>query len=62
MWTVARGHMFTRKLISTAGEEGVPLSTGLATHCSLADSFGGRDRRGRRCVVRHAGKVSIEYG
>ena len=54
--------MFTHKLISTTGEGSVPLPLGLATYCTLANSFGGLKGRGRRCEIRHARRVSIEYG
>jgi hypothetical protein len=39
----------------------VPLLLGLAAYCTLADSFRRLKRRGRRCEMRHAGRVSVEY-
>jgi hypothetical protein len=52
----------THKPIRMTGERSVPLSSGLAICCTLADSFGGLKGRGRMCeVVRHGKRVSIEF-
>ena len=39
----------------------IPLPLGLATHCTLADSFRRLKRRGRRWEIRHARRVNVEY-
>ena len=51
--------MFIHRLTSATGEGSVPLQLGPATYCTLADSFGGLKGRGRRCKMRHVGRISI---
>ena len=40
----------------------VVLPLGLATDCTLDDSFGGLKERGERYETRHPARVSMEYG
>ena len=53
------GHVYS-EADKHKGEESVPLPLGvlgLVTGCTLTDSFGGL-KSGRKCGIRHAGRVS----